>query len=176
MRTENIFSKLKSLPGDKKVLFFIIMAELLIRRKLNINTRNTYLINTVDLCWEWLQKKTISGNDLYLNLENLDDTGILSIMQDIKDEDELSIWICIAEILAFTIHQAYKHQNEIYLPQTIECVDLKETLDNVMVIFRNQVENSDKVLNKIYKKVQRTDVSTLASKTEFMAKFHKDII
>lgn len=77
--------KIRLLPADKQVLFFITLVKSLIKGQ-EINEKNTYLSKIVHLCSEWLLKKNISADDLYKELENLDETGILSLMDEIEDK------------------------------------------------------------------------------------------
>ncbi|MBC2118059.1 Imm6 family immunity protein [Listeria booriae] len=78
----------------------------------------------LDACWKWLEEKEPVADDLYWYLENLDDTGILTVMQTEEDEVKLKAWICIADAVAFTIKEAYDFQGDKYLPATIEAVDI----------------------------------------------------
>ncbi|WP_260450255.1 Imm6 family immunity protein [Listeria booriae] len=110
----------------------------------------------LDACWKWLEEKKTVADDLYWYLENLDDTGILTVMQTEEDEVKLKAWICIADALAFTIKEAYDFQGDKYLPATIEAVDINtvEEFDtNFDDIYELTSANKEKIM-KYFLEVQ----------------------
>ncbi|MBC6310981.1 hypothetical protein HCJ66_15700 [Listeria sp. FSL L7-1582] len=104
----------------------------------------------LDACWEWLEEKKIEADNLYWYLENLDDTGILTVMQTEEDEEKLKVWICIADAVAFTIKEAYDFQGDKYLPATIEAIDIdtvEEFDTNLEDIYDSAAANKEKIIN-----------------------------
>ncbi|MBC1502177.1 hypothetical protein HB943_16365 [Listeria weihenstephanensis] len=104
----------------------------------------------LDACWEWLEEQKIEADDLYWYLENLDDTGILTVMQTEEDNEKLQAWICIADAVAFTIKEAYDFQGDKYLPATIEAIDIdtvEEFDTNFEDIYDLASANKEKIIN-----------------------------
>ncbi|EUJ32209.1 Imm6 family immunity protein [Listeria cornellensis] len=104
----------------------------------------------LDDCWEWVEEKKIEADALYWYLENLDDTGILTVMQTEEDDGKLKAWICIADAVVFTIKEAYAFQDDKYLPATIEAVniDTVEEFDtNFEDIYDLASANKEKIIN-----------------------------
>ena len=59
---------------------------------------------------------------LYNRLENMDEQDILTFQVLDKKTNPL-VWNCIANFYVLVCHYSYFASEEIYLPQTIECVD-----------------------------------------------------
>jgi len=87
------------------------------------------------MCWEWVEEKKYSGDELYLMLDNEDDGGVSIYELFTDDPQQERIWLCIIDAIAYTIWQAYKHENDEYLPQPIETVD-DDTIDEFMTNIR----------------------------------------
>lgn len=140
----NNFNKISS---DAKVAYFLGLSEIIIPKLLD--SENYLAVRTsLNKCWEWLEYKKLEADDLYWYLENMDDTGIITLMQSEEDEEKLKVWICIGDAVAYTIRQAYEYQGDEYLPSTIEGVDIEETYEEFDKNFNEIMSSiSDKIKN-----------------------------
>nr|WP_255517871.1 Imm6 family immunity protein [Thermoactinomyces sp. CICC 10523] len=91
---------------------------------------------SIDMCWEWVEEKKHSGDELYLSLDNEDGDGLCHIqgvayINDITDPQEKSIWFCVTDSVFYATWQAYQYEKEEYVPQAIETVD-DEMIDDFM--------------------------------------------
>lgn len=117
------------------------MSELIIDR---ISQSEGYeiAVQSLEKGWEWVQFKNIKANSLYMYLENIDETDIMTYMQLEDDSERERVWICIGNALAYTAWEAYQYEKEKYLPQTIESVD-DETIESFITNFKKVYANSN---------------------------------
>lgn len=110
----------------------------------NISNSEGYevAIESLDKCWEWVKNKNIKPYILYLYLENMDETDVMTYMQFEDDINKEKVWICIANALAYTVWEAYQYEKEKFLPQTIESVNY-ETIDSFITNFNQSYMNSN---------------------------------
>jgi len=139
-------NQFNDLSVDARIIYLLSMSELIIS---DISESEGYeiVVESIEKCWEWVELKSIAAYDLYLYLENMDDTGIITYMQFEDDMDKEKVWICIGNALAYTIREAYQFENEKYLPQTIESVDL-DTVESFITNF-NQVYGDSNLAEKL---------------------------
>ncbi|MGI6833831.1 Imm6 family immunity protein [Bacillus paralicheniformis] len=123
-----MFQEWEELNDDLKSAYYLGLCEAIVPTLKQSNDFN-YIKEALDACWKWLEHKNIEADDLYTYLENLDDTGILTLMQLESNEDALDAWICIADAISYTIYKAYKYQKDEYLPETIESIDSYELFE-----------------------------------------------
>ncbi len=69
-----------------------------------------------------LDKETVSPDALYDRLENINEEDILTYF-DLDKESAPSVWVCIADFVAYICKLSYDESGEKYLPETIEAVD-----------------------------------------------------
>ncbi|AAU24215.1 Imm6 family immunity protein [Bacillus sp. GM2] len=123
-----MFQEWEELNDDLKSAYYLGLCEAIVPTLKQSNDFN-FIKEALDACWKWLEHKNIEADDLYTYLENLDDTGILTLMQLESNEDDLDAWICIADAISYTIYKAYKYQKDEYLPETIESIDSYELFE-----------------------------------------------
>lgn len=93
-------------------------------------------------CWNWLEGKNISGDELCEYLENERDTGLMVYSSFVQgDPVKEPIWITIITALMYTIWQAYQIENEKYLPESIEQVD--EGAIDILIEYAKKCANYD---------------------------------
>lgn len=78
---------------------------------------------TLNMCWDWVEEKKHQGSDLYHMLENEEATGVAIYIQFTDDSQQEAIWFCTVYAIVYTIWQAYKYENQKYMPQPIELID-----------------------------------------------------
>jgi hypothetical protein len=86
------------------------------------------------MCWDWVEDKKYSGDEFYDMLDN-EDGGVTNYEQFTDDPQQLAIWFCGLYAIAYTIWQAYQHENQKYVPQPIEIVD-----DSVIDEFMTEIK------------------------------------
>lgn len=89
------------------------------------------------MCWDWVEDKKYSGDEFYDMLDN-EDGGVTNYEQFTDDPQQLAIWFCGLYAIAYTIWQAYQHENQIYFPAPIELVD-DSVIDEFMTEDRKSV-------------------------------------
>ncbi|WP_419883533.1 Imm6 family immunity protein [Peribacillus sp. B-H-3] len=139
----DIFEKLES---DRQVAFLLGLSETVV--DLLISSSAYKDINSaMKVCWEWLENKRYSGDEIYYLLDDgTEFTGLFMQMQDENDPLKELVWGCIVDAISFTNWRAYQFDNEEYLPAPIENVDesiLQQFLDGFYDI---------KLINKIVAK------------------------
>ncbi|MFF2484306.1 Imm6 family immunity protein [Paenibacillus sp. NPDC058071] len=139
-------NQFKNLSVDAKVVFLLSLCELIID-KISKSEGYEVALESLEKCWEWVKFKNIEAYNLYLYLENMDETDVMTFMQYEKDSDREKVWICLANALAYTIWEAYQYEKEKFLPQTIESVNY-ETVENFLAAF-NEVYVLDGLADKL---------------------------
>ena len=82
-----------------------------------------FVFDSLKLSKQELDKESDFCPDiLYNRLENMDEQDILTFQELDKKTNPL-VWNCIANFFVLVCHYSYIASEEIYLPQTIECVD-----------------------------------------------------
>lgn len=122
-----------NLSVDAKVVYLLSLSELVIN-KISKSEGYEVAVESLEKCWEWVKFKNVEAYQLYLYLENIDETDVMTYMQFEEDTDRERVWICIANALAYTIWEAYQYEKEKFLPQTIESVDY-ETVESFVLNF-----------------------------------------
>ncbi|MBC6165995.1 hypothetical protein HCA15_04980 [Listeria booriae] len=121
----------------------------------------------LNTCWGWLVDKKIDPDSLYCLLENLDDTGILTVMQSEDDARKLKVWICIADAMVLILKEAYASQADEYLSATIEAVDMR-TVEEFFDNFQNVCEHSRIIVNKVLTYLMEIDSDERINRTEIL--------
>lgn len=141
-------NRFNNLSEDAKVVYLLSLSDLIID-KISKYEGFEVAVESLEKAWEWLKFNNIDASNLYLYLENMDETDIMTYMQLDNDEDNEKVWICIGNALAYTIWEAYQYEQDKYLPQTIESVDY-ETVESFITNFEKVYENnslSDRLLH-----------------------------
>lgn len=82
------------------------------------------------LCWQWLETKTIRAEGIYHLLDDGTDFGGLFIyMQEESEAADSSVWDLIFIAGAMVAHLAYQYQGDKFLPGLIEGALLDEVFD-----------------------------------------------
>ncbi|XEC94343.1 Imm6 family immunity protein [Paenibacillus tarimensis] len=133
-------SNINQLSSDAQVVFLLILSSKIIDI---ISTSDGYqeAKEALEVCWNWVENKDVSGDSIYEYLDNGDETGLLIQMQYEKDEQKVNVWNCVVDAIAFTNWKAYQNDGEKYLPAPIEAVD--EDLINHFITSFNLVDSSD---------------------------------
>ncbi|MGJ7913483.1 Imm6 family immunity protein [Neobacillus sp. LXY-1] len=133
-------NRFDNLNADAKVVYLLSLSELIID-KISQSEGYEIAVESLQKGWEWVKSKNIEAYSLYLYLENMDETDVMTYMQLEDDSDREKVWICIGNALAYTIWEAYQYEKEKYLPQTIESVDY-ETVESFKINFEKVYESN----------------------------------
>ncbi|MEI3614141.1 Imm6 family immunity protein [Pseudogracilibacillus sp. SO30301A] len=123
---------IEKLESDRQVAFLLGLSETVV--DLLISSPAYKDINSaMKACWEWLENKRYSGDEIYYLLDDgTEFTGLFMQMQDEKEPFKELVWGCIVDAISFTTWRAYQFEKEEYLPAPIENVDesiLQQFLD-----------------------------------------------
>lgn len=111
----------ESIEDKKQAAFYLGLGEYIIHL-LNKSASYEEARKAFSLCWEWFETKQISGDEIYILLD--DGTEYNGLFLDMeKDEANEAIWGCIVFAVSFVVKLAYESRNELYLPPPIENVD-----------------------------------------------------
>ena len=168
-------STINSMKKDNfnKTIYYLGLCELVLS-SMNKSDNFQSASQIIKNCWEWNENKTQKADELYNYLENLEDTGILTLMQFDKEKDFLNAWICIGNATLYVTKKAYEYQKDCYFPQTIEAIEedelLNEFRDNFIKISKGYdiVEKEFiKFLNNNENDIKKADIiAFLISKIE----------
>jgi len=146
MEAFQLLAKLYQLSSDAQVAFLLALSDKIVY---TISTSTGYdkAVEALKQCWNWVETKNVSGDELYKFLDTIDETGLFVWMQLEEDEKRQRVWNCVVSAITFTTWKAYQYNNEKYLPAPIEEVD-----EDLIVYFIDQFhaindQNGD-VLNK----------------------------
>jgi hypothetical protein len=93
--------------------------------------------DAIDMCWEWIEEKKYSGEDLYEILDNEDEEGLIYIEGVAYGENPYGpqarlVWSCVVDAICYTAWKAYQYENETSMPQPIRMVNDKYIDDEFM--------------------------------------------
>lgn len=138
--------QLNNVSTEAKIGYLLSLSDLIIE---HISNSEGYeiAVEAMEKCWQWVRFKNLRADELYYYLENMDETDVMTYMQLEENVKNESVWICIANALAYTIWEAYQYEKEKYLPETIECVD-DETIESFITNFK-QVSSNHRIADKL---------------------------
>ncbi|MEK4799328.1 Imm6 family immunity protein [Thermoactinomyces sp. FSL K6-2592] len=117
---------IENVSSEAKVAFLLTLTEKIMHK---IENYKWYGLTrrTMDMCWEWLEEKKHSGDELYLKIDN-DVDGLAHIkgvafVDDQPDPQEKALWFCVTQAAFYVTWQAYEYEEEEYVPQAIEMTD-----------------------------------------------------
>ncbi|SEM68416.1 Imm6 family immunity protein [Lihuaxuella thermophila] len=117
---------------DAKVAYVLTLTE-----KITEKTRNYewyHLVRRmIDMCWEWVEEKKHSGDELYERFDDEDDALVLiEGYGEIQDNPQNKlILFCIIDAVCYAIWQAYQCEKSKYLPQVLE-MESDQSIDRFM--------------------------------------------
>jgi hypothetical protein len=125
----------KKVNMDAKAAFLLTLTERVLDP---IENYDWYPIvrTSMDACWEWVEEKKNHGDDLYENVENEDEEGLIFIEGVAYESDKVYspqvklVWACVLDAVCYTCWQAYQYEKE-YLPQSLEG-ESDRTIDEFM--------------------------------------------
>lgn len=119
---------IKNIKMDARVAYLLTLTEKLMD-KLKNEDGYKQARKSLDMCWEWVEERKYSGDELYIMLDNEEDTGVSVYIELTEDAQKEAIWSCVIDAISYTVWQAYNYENEKYLPAPIELVN-ESTLDH----------------------------------------------
>lgn len=113
--------KFSSLIEKAKEVYLLVLCDLIIC-KISESQGYELTVEALKKCWNWVQFKSVTADQLYYYLENLNENDIMTYSLLENNANNEAVWICISNTLAYIIRAAYRYAREKYIPQTIECV------------------------------------------------------
>lgn len=104
-----------------------------------------FVWKTLKMTSDCLEGKEIDPDLLYSRLENLDEEDILTYFE-LDDVSSSEVWTSIADAVAYICLLNYEQRGEIYLPETIEAVDV-ETVDEFFENYKECLHLFDSLKN-----------------------------
>ncbi|MDM5155435.1 Imm6 family immunity protein [Bacillus sp. DX1.1] len=139
----------KSLESNAQVAFLLGVSETIVEL-LSTSLEYEDVTNALKVCWEWLENKRYSGDEIYYLLDDgTEFSGLFMQMQNENDPLWELVWSCIVDAVSFTDWKAYQYRGEKYLPAPIENVDedlVQQFLDS---FYRIKDTNKDMATNYI---------------------------
>ncbi|MGG4409280.1 Imm6 family immunity protein [Niallia taxi] len=118
-----MLNKFEKLNADKQVLFLLGLSEKVVD-ELSTSPNFEAVKNALKTCWEWLQNKEHSADDIYNLLDDgTEETGLFMLMQDETEELKELAFGCIVDAVSYTNWIAFQNEGQEYLPAPIENVD-----------------------------------------------------
>lgn len=127
------------------------------------------LREVLDICWQWLETKDISGKEIYSYLDDgTDFGGIYILMQMDEDDTNIVKWDNLSYALSYVVFLAYKKDRETMVPAPIENID-----DSIYDLFISNIVNID---NKLKQKLEAisTFVKSQSISKEMVLRFLKE--
>ena len=134
-------NRFNRLSEEAKEIYLLQLCEVLVEKLANC-AGYEIAVQAIEKCYEWIEEKSIDGDELYFYLENVDENDIMTYMQIDKNEANEAIWMCIANSLSYIIKAAYQFEKQEYMPETIECVDeetIESFFDNIAKAFNGSL-------------------------------------
>lgn len=150
-----------------RVAFYLTIAEKVFEEFDQTDEGYSYTREALDYCWYWLEGKTVTGQALHFYLENLDDTGLMTLACNAKDNPvKEPIWCVLITSLAYTVWHAYISEGEKCLSETICEVD--ETIIDELIKFSGQCQSFNSnwlelLGNYLFTKYQTNDDAELGN-------------
>lgn len=125
---------------DAKVAFVLTLTEKVIGKLVDCKWY-PQIRKMLNMCWEWVEKKKYSGDELYDQLENDEDEGLFVIYIEeidcqlpISDDPQVKqVFDCVLYAAACVTRQAYVYVNELdHCPQTVNIAH-DEFIDDVFM-------------------------------------------
>ncbi|MEN2667810.1 Imm6 family immunity protein [Listeria aquatica] len=152
-----MFQDWEKLQTEAKSAYFLGLCDTITPR-VKQSKGYKYIIAALDSCWQWVIEKNVEADDLYFHLEKLEDTGVLTLMQFPENEENLDVWVCVADALLFTIYSAYKYQGDEYLPETVESTDNEELFAEFQNHFKVANMNSVRLEKNLMESLKDLDL------------------
>lgn len=113
----------EELERDSQVAFLLGLSEMAVDL-LEFSAAYKDVKRAMKICWEWLDDKRHTGDEIYYLLDDgTEFKGLFMQMQDEYDSLNELVWGCIVDAVSFTNWRAYQFDNVQYLPAPIENVD-----------------------------------------------------
>lgn len=112
---------LLSLTDDAQAAIFILVAEKSMKEFAD-TTFIHWAQHAINKCWEWVEEKSITGDDLYDIIDSGEEYDIVDLQTESKSDKDSYIWDCVINSVVYTCYKAYEMHNE-NIPQPIEVAD-----------------------------------------------------
>ncbi|MCR5124302.1 MAG: hypothetical protein K6B43_03800 [Treponema sp.] len=141
-KTKSEFTeRFEKLSDDEKCACLIALCESILPKLADLGGAK-FASDVLEKCRQWLESKNVEADYLYSLLESENDICVFQFLNDEKDSEKENVLQCLSTALAYIILLAYRFENQVYLPEPIECVD-SETVEYLFCHFQKLCPNSD---------------------------------
>ncbi|MBH8599274.1 MULTISPECIES: Imm6 family immunity protein [unclassified Thermoactinomyces] len=116
----------KNVNGDARAAYALTLMEK-VMSTIEIYEWYPMVREAINMCWEWVEEKKHSGDELYETVDNEDEDGLIYIegLSFIGDNaygpQAEYVWSCAVDAVLYTARQAYESEQD-YYPQPVEIV------------------------------------------------------
>jgi len=129
---------IKNVNADARVAYLLTLSEKIMGKIENYEWFHP-VRETMDMCWEWVEERKHSGNELYEKLDHEDEDGyedglfLIEAMYDevVNDPQVELAWFSILDAICYTTWHAYQYEKRKSVPQPLES-ESDETIDKFM--------------------------------------------
>ncbi|MBC1982663.1 Imm6 family immunity protein [Listeria booriae] len=161
--------KIETMSIDQQVAFYLGLSENIIP----LLKESEYFEDArkaIDLCWEWLEDKEVTGDEIYYTLDDgTEFAGLFMQMQMDEVPENEDKWECIVSAVSFVDKQAYIQNKEPYLPAPIENID-DTLLQYFLDCYNNVMVDGEERIKSFYEFVVSKDGPSKSDILSFIAK------
>ena len=141
-KTKSEFTeRFEKLSDDEKCACLIALCESILPKLAGLGGAK-FASDVLEKCRQWLESRNVEADYLYSLLESEDDICVFQFLANEKDSEKENVLQCLSTALSYIILLAYRFENQVYLPEPIECVD-SETVEYLFCHFQKLCPNSD---------------------------------
>jgi len=131
----------RQLDQFRQTVFYVGLAEL-VQPTLVKSTDYGYAVRAIEMCWDWIEQRNVSGLEMFCLYHNEDDYGVEPAMSVEHDPLMWNTWGCISRALLYTAYCAYLDEGKT-LPETVEGMGSPEIMGYFMDYFHAVVGDSE---------------------------------
>ncbi|SFJ64842.1 Imm6 family immunity protein [Thermoflavimicrobium dichotomicum] len=122
----------QNVNADAKVAYLLTLTEKIMDKIENYEWYHL-VRKMMDMCWEWVEEKKHSGDELHERFDDEDDGLILIEGYDEIEENSQAEFVlfCIIDAVCYAIWQAYQYEKSDYIPQYLE-MESDQSIDQFM--------------------------------------------
>lgn len=117
---------------DAKVAYVLTLTEKILDQTKNYEWH--YLVRRImDMCWEWVEEKKYSADDIYYEFDDEDDALVyIEGYKEVEENPQLQLIVfCMFDGLCYAIWKAYQYEGERSVPQYFES-ESDQSIDEFM--------------------------------------------
>ncbi len=160
--------KWTGLSSDKQIIYYLGLSEFVIQ---TLHGNNYYIDarKALDICWEWLETKIPTADEIYNSLDDGTEFGGLFIQMQMDEQEENEAkWDCIVDAVSFVNKHAYIFEGAKYLPAPIENVD-DELINHFIECFYN-ISPKNGIAEDYFEYILHRDIKTKSDAVNYFGR------